>query len=48
MKSKISKQTHEPNHLTESVRVATLALTVTIIIIAAAYLLSTFKQMVFG
>jgi hypothetical protein len=48
MKSKISKQTYETNHLSETIRVATLAVTVTILLVGVAYLLSAFKQMIFG
>lgn len=48
MKSKISNQPQVSQNMTDSARVAAIALTVTILMIGIAYLLSAFKQTLFG
>jgi hypothetical protein len=48
MKSKISKQTRESYYSTEVFRVVLITLLIAASLIAAAKLLSVFKQMLFG
>ncbi len=45
MKSKISRQLHDPNYLSDVVKAAAIALLVMVLMVTVANLLSAVKQM---